>query len=686
MVRWAFDVLGIEVTKDTHEIKRAYAALVRKYHPEEHHGEWTRIHEAYQIAMEYAKRLGSPTEELIAEGREENCGWEDGNRQEEFEPLESGAHDGGSEEEKGEEVYNHETFQDAQVIENTEYDAMFREEHSHWVQKNAEHGSMLHKRLKKLASLHGKNAQVEWIHFFEKEFLPEETPEALMLLLETVRESELPDHILGLIWTVMEDHRKRYAFREEQDCRRLAEEIMVCCQIKHAAVKNKKVQRKPLSRLWLIPALAAVFFVLAWSGQRAENRKKEEASVEAAAYLNEKYGGYYSEEDFIAEKETLFNDDEDEMEYYRFREKEHGPVIVCAMRNKKNKDKAFCFFDSVQEKEIKQAFSERFHERIGHAEGYLFWDSKTEDYSLGGIEDGFFQVRYEGDFDAFIQREIKARRKTSKITGVSSSDDARPLNGICEYYLSDPEVKTMKEKLERQDFPEDAEFQAALEECASDYQIQFRGIMLPESFFEEWMKNASWDESRVSIGNDVVRSLGIEPSIPFLMLTGWYLSMPLKEEREFHIPNGMYTRETVLMGEGIYGAESQIRSDSFEVEPDWMEGSIEQIKTPEFVELEEAERERAVSFRLREGYTLRTDCCLAIDKEVCGIADSGYQVIITEQYGDEAHSYRRDVIDYGIPYAHVRGGSILDGEGYIFLEYSEADRIDRAEVVTIINP
>ncbi len=687
MVRWAFDILGIEATKDVQEIKGAYAALVRKCHPEDHPAEWARIHEAYQAAMEYAKTTSPSAGGSMDESQDENCGWEDGNWQEEFEPLESGFNNYGREAENGEETYKNETFQDTEVIENEEYNTMFREEHFHWVQKNSEHERMLQKRLKKLAALRGKNAQIEWIHFFEKEFLPEEKSGALMLLLETVRKSELPENILGLIWTVMEDRRRRYAFREEQDLRRLEEEIMLCCQRKHADAKNKKVQRKPLSRLWILPALAAAFLVIAWSGQRAENTKMEEVSIEAAAHLNEKYGGgYYSEENFIVEKETLFNDDKDEMEYYRIREEERGPVIVCAMRNKKSKEKAYSFFDNVQAKEIKQAFAERINERTGHAEGCLFWDSKTDDYSSGGIEDGFFQVRYEGDFDAFIQSEIEARRKAPKMTNASSSSDARPLNGICEYYLPDPEVKTLKEKFERQDFPEDAELQTALEECASDYQLQVRGIMLPESFFEERMRNAAWDESEVSIGSDVMRSLGIEPSIPFLMLTGWYLSMPLKSEREFNIPNGMYTRETVLMGEGIYGAENQIRSYNFGLDSDWMEGSIEQISTPEFVELTEAERKRAVSFQMREGYALQTDCCLAIDKEAYGIAESGYQVIITDRYDGKAQNYRMDVKDYGVPYTNVRGGSILDGEGYVFLEYPEADSIDKAEVVTIINP
>lgn len=55
MVRGAFDTLGIKVTKDKKAIKKAYSALVKQYHPEEYPEEWSRLHDAFQTAMEYAQ-------------------------------------------------------------------------------------------------------------------------------------------------------------------------------------------------------------------------------------------------------------------------------------------------------------------------------------------------------------------------------------------------------------------------------------------------------------------------------------------------------------------------------------------------------------------------------------------------------------------------------------------------------
>ena len=50
-----FEILGIEPTQDKKTIKKAYAALVKKYHPEEDMLKWQEIHEAYQNALEWAE-------------------------------------------------------------------------------------------------------------------------------------------------------------------------------------------------------------------------------------------------------------------------------------------------------------------------------------------------------------------------------------------------------------------------------------------------------------------------------------------------------------------------------------------------------------------------------------------------------------------------------------------------------
>ncbi len=49
--RDAFFVLGIEPTDDKKIIKKAYAGLVKQYHPEEQPVEWQRVRNAYEVAL-----------------------------------------------------------------------------------------------------------------------------------------------------------------------------------------------------------------------------------------------------------------------------------------------------------------------------------------------------------------------------------------------------------------------------------------------------------------------------------------------------------------------------------------------------------------------------------------------------------------------------------------------------------
>lgn len=51
----AFDILGIEITKDKKKIKATFAKKVRECHPEENEAGWKNLYDAYGTAMNYAK-------------------------------------------------------------------------------------------------------------------------------------------------------------------------------------------------------------------------------------------------------------------------------------------------------------------------------------------------------------------------------------------------------------------------------------------------------------------------------------------------------------------------------------------------------------------------------------------------------------------------------------------------------
>lgn len=58
-----WSILEIEPTGDVREIKKAYAALAKRYNPEEHPEEFKRLHNAYRAALQYARSVNSDSEQ-----------------------------------------------------------------------------------------------------------------------------------------------------------------------------------------------------------------------------------------------------------------------------------------------------------------------------------------------------------------------------------------------------------------------------------------------------------------------------------------------------------------------------------------------------------------------------------------------------------------------------------------------
>lgn len=65
-MRDPFKVLGIAPTSDKKQIKKAYAKLAARYHPEEYPEKWQEIHEAYEAAIQFASAIGEENTEQKA--------------------------------------------------------------------------------------------------------------------------------------------------------------------------------------------------------------------------------------------------------------------------------------------------------------------------------------------------------------------------------------------------------------------------------------------------------------------------------------------------------------------------------------------------------------------------------------------------------------------------------------------
>ena len=81
-----WEILGISQTTDQKQIKKVYAARVKNCHREEKPEEWAVLHDAYQRAIQYAKRqekesdlngsrtVPSPVKPVAREGLKERDG------------------------------------------------------------------------------------------------------------------------------------------------------------------------------------------------------------------------------------------------------------------------------------------------------------------------------------------------------------------------------------------------------------------------------------------------------------------------------------------------------------------------------------------------------------------------------------------------------------------------------------
>lgn len=679
MVRRAFDVLGIEVTKDQRKIKKAYALLARQYHPEEHPAEWEKIYQAYQTALKFTQ---TPEEASAGEMF-----------------IEGGSTESAGTDLTAEEVSKADPAADDPLFISSDavYGEFFEEAQDRWLKEKTQHEDSIQRRLKELVHLRGWKAKKEWQQFFETDFTVNESERALMLLLEELRENALSEKVFRLILQTMDTRLKIYTEMADNSRAVMTMEIAKYCAGQIPLLHRKAENRKKL--IGIPAALAAGFLLLAMTGLRNESITERDVSEAAAEYLNEKYSvSDYAAADLEIEKVRLVGSNEDRIDSYEVREPESGNVIAYAMRDTESHEDTFFCFDNIQESEIKKAFEETLNTRTGHDEGRLFWNSSISDSMSGGLEDGFFRTKYEGDFDEFIRQETETRSNAPGVLTSFLISDYCPVNGLCDYYLPDPAVQTMSERFALKEYTEDTGLQAALQQGAADYQIQIRGVILPETLFQEKTEQTDEKKNGIYVMKDIHGTLGMEPSMSFLMLTGWYVNMPPGDEKILNISSGMYMQPVISMGEGIYGTETVLKGQGFEVDPAWITGSIIRTENPGSLDLTEAEDEKAVSFRLADGYVLKNKYSLAIDKELYGIADADYRVMVTKQKGfsmnvADKHLEAKDgtaiekyVSSYGNTGAMLGMGDVLDGEGYLFIEYQAAETAEEADIITIINP
>ncbi len=657
MERWAFDTLGIEVTKDKKLIKKAYSALVKENHPEEHPDEWSKIHEAYQAALQYASKPdgGAADSDVFFES-----GYETGDSQEE------------SEWECEEEIQQED-----------DYVRMFEAAQAKYTEERYQKAHMLARRLNELVHMPRARAENEWKRFFAAEFLPGVQPEELLMLLEAVRGNEIPVKAAKLIAATMIERKELYKSSMEFNKAALADGIINCIYGKVPGMEKtpeyRKKKAKRIVKEIFIGAGVGIFIIavliLATAGEGIEQGKVIDMAV---LQLNEKYGeGTYTEHDIDIEKEELYGSAAETLISYRVteKEKESDDAVAYMLGEKADMENLLCF-DRLQSAEIKQALQADINERTGRPEGRVFWDSAG-----GGAEclrDGYFHEKYESGINEFLKLEAQARETAAGLEEiVDGSYFAK--NGNADYYIPDKDIQTVKQRLALDEKEKDETFTAILGQCAADYDMQVCGIVLPGMLFEEKMKQADWNEGGIAAKS---RNYYPEmyPPVSFALMTGWYVCLPPYGQKYLRMKNGMYSAKPVHLAEGVWGAKNEV---SRKIGTD-LTGRLKTVKTPKSLGVSEAKGQKSVSFRLTEGVELEESYCLVIDKTAYNIPDSGYQVILTTYWFGEEDTSERPPMPYSEPDRDVRDGDSLDGEGYLFVKYPKVREDEKTPVITII--
>lgn len=656
MEQWAFDTLGIEVTKDEKLIKKAYSALVKKYHPEEYPEEWSNIHEAYQAAMQYAQK---------AEKRSKATEYWDGLLEEE-----------------GQIEYEYED----EIWQENSYDEMFEEAWENWSERKSEKVRVLAKRLDELVHAPIAIAEYEWKQFFAAEFLPDVQPDELLMLFEAIRGNNIPANAAKIIVVTMIKRKELYKSSMEFNKAALADGIINCVYQKEPkmekAAKRKKKGTKKILKEMLIGAGAAVLIVailiLITAGAGIRQAKITDMAVRQ---LNEKYGAdIYSEEDIDIEEDELYGSGAETLISYQVTEKGTEDTIAYLLGKKEDEEQLLCF-DRLQSAEIKQALETDINERTGQSEGKLYWDS------VGGgaecIKDGYFHEKYEDSIGEFLMLETKARETVTGpgdvVEGVLPAK-----NGKADYYIPDKNIQTMKQRMELKKGKGDEAFTQILGQCASDYDIQVCCSVLPEISFEKRMERADWKEGGIAV-RSMIHSTGMYSSLSFLLMTGWYVCLPSYGQEHLKVKNGMYSGELVNMAKGIWGIENKVNPRGKMDAPILPEGrALEIVKAPKSLGISAAKGQKEVSFRLSEGSRLEENYSLAIDKAVYNIPDSGYRVMLTTYHDGNEETMEDALVSYDEPGKDIGYGDSLDGEGYLFTGYPRSRSGEENAVLTII--
>lgn len=661
MERWEFDLLGIPVTQDKKEIKKAYAKQVKKYHPEDSPREWEQLHKAYKAALNYAENAQMYEEDtrIYEENTDEFPSHE---RRQEFTEPDREETDADLEKnptEEGEEEYGESVFNEIDIIEE------LKEKHREEIQA-------LKEQVIRLCGLKGEEAWIQWKRFLQSREMREVPIEVLQLILRQVLDNKLEKRVLKLLSEVMKNREQEYFMDMRLTEARLAGEIAELSAKGRLARIGYRGRDDRVQRVCILGIFGVfmVFFLIACIGDtRSRNSELGELHLnstearymreEIAEYMNQKYQEDYDSSDFVIYQWEEKWVAEKKFDWYLAQAEDDRTVKVCIYKNAEE----MTFFDTVQMGKISGDLREETRSLTG---GYASMIATTMRCA---------NTYYEGDLEEFFEKERKINCQLAGTTDVERE--------TITVFAVDPNCSTMEERWSLETAKQKPEWEEGLIRLEDITRQNIVGITMVKEYVTYYLEKTNKNESDWFDTHIWTRDHSpiLEPFI-----TSLYVSPSMEDDRKLKDGDncGMiesYPRDVVKAGEGIYAFQREVIrneedvSDNTAVYHDY-EMELNVIDLPEGAQLTEAEKKKSISFQPEDHLKEENEWFFVIDKKQYGIADSEYKVVDTTELGEE------DMEQMYVDISYEDAGDYL----VVMVPISHSAVSSKARNFTVVNP
>lgn len=714
-IEQAFSTLNIKITKDERTIKKAYAKQVKQYHPEEYPEEWSRIHNAYEMALRYAK---GENERIVQY-------WDDTIHQEKQYSKNENQKDVVEQHDK--EI----SQENENSKENNEYNDIFQTIQESGQQKKKAIIEEAKSRLDYLVEAWDKATLDNWKVFLQSSLFATacEEEEFLLYLIYLLPKIKIEANVLKLLQTKMEELDTTFYVSMQLSKAKLVNEIEKICNneamrnsIGKMAAKSRTIQEKKQSfgtRFIMGFISIIVLFIIAvsiWVGLSNQFSDKEisiemteeQAKEEIISYLRLKYPDVnYTKDDIVITdfKGSLINDKaykllDDKILGYEGTINDNEPfdiIIMIGAENGTNEGKAICF-DNRQENEIIKDLQFQITTLTGIENGTAYLSVDEDSFIASYINTVGYHSFYNGDLEAFFNEEANYRNDILICTNDGNTESMKyynesNINGRCSVYFSNSEIISIAQRLESQTDNNAEKMQEVLQKLASTYQIQMVGAILPQDFYQVLMFNAENDSSVyewVEKGGNFYS--GFESISPLMspFISSWYISESYSSMEDEYF-GGVHVQNAVNLADGVYVLNKYVLAQqNLEQQSALNVGELQMVDMPEgmqkYLEEQNIVPQKTVNFNIKSFSEFEESYILVIDKAKLGIPESGYQVAITipkTKYSDEEYKLLH-VNSYGEKNTKAMLTTACEGEGYFFLDYNVMESDESPITVTII--